>query len=114
MIVENVFHQLLGLGECWSVTGVDYEPEANRFIIVITETEKLWPSQRCPKPACQCQPITCYDHADTRAWRHLDVFGKKSEILCAVPRGQCTTCGHIYRVKVPWEGEGKQDRKSVV
>ena len=111
MIVENVFHQLLGLGECWSVTGVDYEPEANRFIIVITETEKLWPSQRCPKPACQCQPITCYDHADTRAWRHLDVFGKKSEILCAVPRGQCTTCGHIYRVKVPWEGEGKHFTK---
>jgi len=111
MIVENVFHQLLGLGECWSVHGVDYEPEANRFIIVIRETEKLWLSERCPKPTCQSQPITCYDHADTRAWRHLDVFGKKSEILCSVPRGRCACCGHIYRVKVPWEGEGKHFTK---
>lgn len=111
MIVEQVFHQLLNLGECWEVRGVDYEAEANRFVIVISETEKLWPSQVCPQPQCRHRPVTCYDHADTRSWRHLDVFGKKSEILCAVPRGRCARCAHVYRVPVPWEGEGKHFTK---
>jgi transposase len=107
MIAEQVFHQLLNLGECWEVRGVDYEAEANRFVLVISETEKLWPAQRCPQPKCRHRTVTCYDHADTRSWRHLDVFGKKSEILCAVPRGRCGRCAHVYRVPVPWEGEGK-------
>ena len=107
MIVEQVFHQLLNLGECWEVRGVDYEAESNRFVLVISETEKLWPAQVCPQPKCGQRTVTCYDHADTRSWRHLDVFGKKSEILCAVPRGRCARCAHVYRVPVPWEGEGK-------
>ncbi len=107
MIAEQVFHQLLNLGECWEVRGVDYEAEANRFVLVIGETEKLWSTQVCPQPQCRQRPVTCYDHADTRSWRHLDVFGKKSEILCAVPRGRCASCAHVYRVPVPWEGEGK-------
>ena len=84
MIAEQVFHQLLNLGDCWEVRGVDYEAEANRFVIVIRETEKLWPAQVCPQPQCRHHAVTCYDHADTRSWRHLDVFGKRSEILCSV------------------------------
>lgn len=107
MIAEQVFHQLLNLGECWEVRGVDYEEAANRFVLVIAETEKLWPTQVCPHSQCRHPRVTCYDHADTRSWRHLDVFGKKSEILCAVPRGKCARCGQVYRVPVPWEGEGK-------
>jgi transposase len=107
MIAEQVFHQLLNLGECWEVRGVDYEAEASRFVIVIRETEKLWPAQVCPQPQCRQRSVTCYDHANTRSWRHLDVFGKRSEILCAVPRGRCARCAHVFRVPVPWEGEGK-------
>jgi transposase len=107
VIAEQVFHQLLNLGEGWEVRGVDYESEANRFVIVIGETEKLWSTQVCPQPSCRHRTITCYDHADTRSWRHLDVFGKRSEILCAVPRGRCARCAHVSRVPVPWEGEGK-------
>jgi transposase len=111
MIAEKVFQELLGLGECWEVKGVDYEPDNNRFVLVIEETEKLWPTQICPVETCRQEPITCYDHCDVRSWRHLDVFGKKSEILCKVPRGKCSHCGHIYRVPVPWEGEGKHFSK---
>ncbi len=107
MIAEEVFQQLLGLGECWEVKGADYEVENNRFVLVIEETDQLWPREVCPVETCGQKPITCYDHTEVRSWRHLDVFGKKSEILCAVPRGKCSCCGHIYRVPVPWEGEGK-------
>ena len=41
MIAEQVFHQLLNLGECWEVKGVDYEDAANRFVLVLAETQKL-------------------------------------------------------------------------
>ena len=51
--------------------------------------------------------ISCHDHVPTRSWRHLDAFGKRSEILCNLPRGRCPKCSKIYRVKVPWEGRGK-------
>jgi transposase len=111
MIPEKVFQELLGLGECWEVRGVDYEPENNRFVLVIEETEKLWATQSCPVATCGQKPIACYDHSDVRSWRHLDVFGKRSEILCKVPRGTCSHCGHVYRVPVPWEGEGKHFSK---
>ena len=111
MIAEKVFQDLLGLGEGWAVQGVDYEAEQNRFVIVIQETEKLWPTQTCPVETCRQKPVVYKDRADVRSWRHLDVFGKKSETLCLVPRGRCTCCGHIYRVPVPWEGEGKHFSK---
>lgn len=109
MIAESTFHELLGLGDGWEVVAAEYEGGENRFLVVIRETERLWPQQRCPQ--CQSQPVTCYDHAEARSWRHLDVFGKKSEILCALPRGRCGGCGHVYRVPAPWEGQGKHFTK---
>ena len=111
MIAEQVFHQLLNLGECWEVRGVDDEAEAHRFVLIIRDTEKLWPTQVCPQAQCRHPAVTCYDHADTRSWRHRDVFGRRSEILCAVPRGRGAGCGHLYRVPVPWEGEGQHFTK---
>lgn len=108
MIAEHAFERLLGLDEGWAVAGAEYEVEApGRFILVVRETPKLWPKLTCPQPTCGASGITCYDHAPTRSWRHLDAFGKKTEILCEPPRGSCPSCGHVFRVPVPWEGEGK-------
>lgn len=107
MNLEKTFHGLLGLDERWEVCGVEYDEEGERFFLVIAETPQLWPRERCPQEGCAASGITCYDHAPTRSWRHLDVFGKRSEILCNVPRGQCPRCGKVYRVAVPWEGRGK-------
>jgi transposase len=108
MIPEKAFERLLGLDDGWEVAGAEYELEpAERFVLVVRETDRLWPKLVCPKPTCQSRPITCYDHTEVRAWRHLDAFGKRTEILCAVPRGRCGACGHIWRVPVPWEGKGK-------
>lgn len=109
MVIEQIFHQLLQLGEAWSVGGVEYDEPSNTFKLFIHETEKLWPTVRCPK--CSRGEITCYDHAPQRSWRHLDVFNKKSEIICAPPRGKCAPCDHVFRVPVPWEGEGKHFTK---
>ena len=68
MIAEQVFQQWLNLGEWWEVRGIDYEAAANRFVLVIAETEKLWPTQVCPRPECGQRPITCYSAASSESW----------------------------------------------
>jgi len=107
MDLEKTFHGLLGLDERWEVCGVDYDEENERFFLVIRETAQLWPQERCPHDGCASDGITCHDHTQTRGWRHLDVFGKRADLLCNVPRGRCPQCRKVYRVKVPWEGRGK-------
>jgi transposase len=108
MIAEQAFERLLGLDDGWEVAGAEYETEgAGRFVLVVRETPRLWPKLRCPQATCGTEGITCYDHTPTRSWRHLDAFGKKTEILCEPPRGCCPRCGQVFRVPVPWEGQGK-------
>lgn len=46
----------------------------------------------------------CYDHTEVLTWRHLNVFQHRCEITCRLPRGQCRQCGHLFRVRPPWEG----------
>ncbi len=112
MNLEKIFHELLGLDECWAVNSVDYDGEQECFYMVINETTQLWKREVCPSDDCNATAaVTCYDHSDTRSWRHLDVFGKRTELLCQVPRGRCGKCGKVYRVKLPWEGRSKHFTK---
>jgi transposase len=108
MIPEKAFERLLGLDECWEVAAAEYEVEpAERFVLVVRETAKLWPKLACPAGTCGGRQVVCHDHAEARSWRHLDAFGKRTEILCAPPRARCGACRQVWRVPVPWEGEGK-------
>ena len=108
MIPEKAFERLLGLDEGGAVAAAEYETEpSEQFVLVVRETEQLWPQLVCPVPTCGCHQIVCHDHAEARAWRHLDAFGKRTEIHCAPARARCTACRQVWRVPVPWEGEGK-------
>jgi len=108
MIPEKAFERLLGLDECWEVSAAEYETEpAGRFLLVVHETDQLWKKLKCPVSTCGHQVVVCHDHTDARVWRHLDAFGKRTEILCAPPRARCCACRHVWRVALPWEGEGK-------
>jgi transposase len=108
MIPEKAFERLLGLDECWAVVAAEYEAEPEeRFFLVLRETDKLWPGLRCPVATCGHPEVVCHDHTEGRVWRHLDAFGKRTELLCAPPRARCKACRHVWRVPVPWEGEGK-------
>lgn len=99
---------MLQLDERWAVVAAEYETEpAERFLIVVRETEKLWPSLKCPEATCDGEKIVCHDHAEARTWRHLDAFGKRTEILCALPRACCKGCGKVWTVPAPWEGKSK-------
>lgn len=108
MIPEKAFERLLGLDASWEVVSADYESEpSERFVLWVHETEHLWPRLVCTQPTCGSREIVCHDHVEVRCWRHLDAFGKPTELLCKPPRARCNTCGRVWRVPVPWEGEGK-------
>jgi len=104
MIPEKVFHEILALGDAWRVTAVDYLESERKVTVRIEETPQLWASEECPH--CVCRQISGYDHAPERRWRHLNVFQLESEMVCALPRGQCKACRKVYTVRAPWEGRG--------
>jgi transposase len=70
--------------------------------IPIEETSRLWAREQCPH--CRCQQVGGYDQAPERRWRHLNVCQLESEIVCALPRGQCKGCRKVFTVRAPWEG----------
>jgi transposase len=101
MTPEQLFHNLLGLGLNWEVTESRFEKETGTVFLEMKETLRLWESARCPKDGGF---VFCYDHTEKLSWRHLNVFEHRCEITCALPRGKCRQCGHIFRVRPPWEG----------
>jgi transposase len=105
MIPEKVFQQILALGDAWRVSSVDYVEKEGRVLIHIEDTPRVWDGQCCPD--CACRRISGYDHAPERRWRHLNVCQLESEIVCALPRGQCQECRKVFTVRAPWEGRSR-------
>ena len=101
MTPEKLFQELLGLGLSWEVIESRFERESRILFLEIRETPTLWESARCPKDGGL---VFCYDHTEELTWRHLNVFQYRCEITCRLPRGKCRQCGHVFRVRPPWEG----------
>lgn len=101
MTPERMFHDLLGLGLNWEVSESSFEKETSTVSLEIKETARLWEGVRCPKDGGM---VFCYDHTEKLSWRHLNVFEHRCEITCGLPRGKCRQCGHVFRVRPPWEG----------
>jgi transposase len=101
MTPEKLFHELLGLGLNWEVIESRFERESGTVFLEIRETSRLWESVRCPEEGGL---VFCYDHTEVLTWRHLNVFQHRCEITCRLPRGKCRQCGHVFRVRPPWEG----------
>jgi transposase len=105
MIPEKMFQQILALGEAWRVVRMDYLEKEQQVLIRVEETAALWAQESCPH--CQAKSVGGYDHAPERRWRHLNVCQLQSEIVCALPRGQCKACQKVYTVRAPWEGRSR-------
>lgn len=105
MIPERMFHSILALGEGWRIQSVDYVEKESKVLIHVEETSALWPGECCPH--CQGKPVGGYDHAPERRWRHLNICQLQSELVCALPRGQCKACQKVYTVRAPWEGRSR-------
>jgi transposase len=101
MTPEKLFHDLLGFGLDWEVTESRFEASSGTVYLDIRETAHLWETARCPKEGGL---VFCYDHTQTITWRHLNIFQHRCEITCRLPRGKCRQCGHVFRVRPPWEG----------
>ncbi|MGA2748347.1 MAG: ISL3 family transposase [Verrucomicrobiota bacterium] len=101
MTPEKLFQELLGLGLNWEVIESRFERESGTVFLEIRETARLWDSMNCPKEGGQ---VFCYDHTEVLTWRHLNVFEHRCEINCRLPRAKCRQCGHVFRVRPPWEG----------
>ena len=101
MTPEKLFHELLGLGLNWEVVESRFERESGTVFLEIRETPKLWEATRCPHEG---GVVFCYDHTEVLSWRHLNIFQHRCEITCRLPRGKCRQCGHVFRVRPPWEG----------
>jgi transposase len=101
MTPEKLFHDLLGLGLNWEVVESRFERERGAVGLELRETARLWESVRCPEDGGL---VFCYDHTEVLTWRHLNVFQHRCEITCRLPRGKCRQCGHVFRVRPPWEG----------
>ena len=101
MTPEKLFHELLGLGLNWEVVESRFERASGTVFLEIRETAKLWDLVCCPKDT---SAVFCYDHTEVLTWRHLNVFQHRCEIICRLPRGKCRQCGHVFRVRPPWEG----------
>ena len=100
MTPERLFHELLGLGLNWEVVESRFERESGTVHLEVRETPKLWELVRCPKDTGL---VFCYDHTEVLTWRHLNVIQHRCEITCRLPRGKCRQCGHVFRVRPPWE-----------
>jgi transposase len=85
----------------WEVIESRFDRESGTVFLEIGETPQLWESARCPKDGGL---VFCYDHTEEITWRHLNVFQHRCEITCHLPRGKCRQCGHVFRVRPPWEG----------
>ena len=108
MTPERLFQDLLGLGLNWEVVESRFERESGTVCLEIRETARLWDSVRCPEDGGF---VFCYDHTEVLTWRHLNVFEHRCEITCRLPRGKCRQCGHVFRVRPPWEGLSKHFTK---
>jgi transposase len=105
MIPEKMFQQLLALGDGWRVKSTDYLKKEQKVVIRVEETAALWKQERCPH--CNRPTVRGYDHAPERKWRHLNVCQLQSEIVSALPRGECQECRKVYTVRAPWEGRSR-------
>ena len=90
------YAQVLGLVDPWFVEDVDLSVENKRVDIVVAHHEgRLW---ACPDCGVE---LALYDHADERAWRHLDTGGFPTWLHARPPRVKCPTHG-VRQVRLPW------------
>ena len=96
---EKLFHTLLGLGDDWKITELEFDKDSGEVRLRIHELPRLLSHQRCPDDGGETD---LYDHGREREWRHLNVFEHKCFIQSRLPRMRCGSCGKVFQAKAPW------------
>jgi transposase len=92
----ELYRQLLGLAEPWTVAGVQLSVTDRRVDIFVEHRGGV----RWPCPGCAAV-LGAYDHAEPRVWRHLDSCQFTTWLHARVPRVNCPEHG-VHQVRLPW------------
>ena len=102
MSLEELFGELLGLGQSWRVVECVLSRIEGWVELRVENTEAVWKIDRCPR--CGGLP-KAYGHTEDVNWDHLPVMQFHCQITACLPRGWCERCNHTRRVRAPWEGK---------
>jgi transposase len=92
----ELYRQLLGLESPWEVGRVELSTDEGR-VDVFAEHAR---GTRWACPQCGLL-LPTYDHAEERAWRHLDSCGFSTHLHARPPRVECPEHG-VRQVALPW------------
>jgi transposase len=92
----KLFETILGIQAPWHISRVVLSPTEERVDLWAKHDDGV----RWPCPECGTE-LAVYDHAEERAWRHLDTCQYQTFLHARVPRVNCRTHG-VRQVKVPW------------
>jgi transposase len=92
----ELYQQLLGLAEPWTVRRVELSVAEGRVDVWVDHPRQ----QRFDCPQCG-QRLGVYDHSEERAWRHLDSCQFLTFLHARPPRVDCPEHG-VHQVRLPW------------
>jgi transposase len=92
----DLYQKLLGLETPWTVGSVDLNLSEERVDVWVEHPA----GQTWPCPTC-ANVLSCRDHSEPRAWRHLDSCQFKTYLHARIPRVNCPEHG-VLQVDVPW------------
>jgi transposase len=92
----ELYRQLLGLESPWDVSRVELSLEEGRVDVWTGHPR----GARWSCPECD-RELATYDHAEERAWRHLDSLQFLTYLHARPPRVSCPEHG-VRQVRLPW------------
>lgn len=99
---SELYQQILGLVAPWRVSGVRLDVEQEEIVVDVEHP----PQTRFCCPECGLE-LGCYDHSQSRDWRHLDSCQFKTILRASLPRVKCPEHG-VRQISVPWaEGNSR-------
>ena len=94
----ELYRHVLGLESPWTVARVDLAVKEQRVDVWAEHGD----GHRWACPECGTE-LPLYDHAEERAWRHLDTCQFLTYLHTRPPRVQCPAHG-VRQVRLPWAG----------
>ena len=92
----ELYRHLLGLKSPWSVSRVELSVKTQQVDLWVEHAGEL----RWPCPECGVE-LPLYDHAEERAWRHLDSRQFQTYPHARIPRVTCGECC-VVQILLPW------------
>jgi transposase len=92
----ELYRQMLGLESPWDVNRVELSVEEGRVDVWTGHPR----GARWMCPECD-RELPTYDHAEERAWRHLDSLQFLTYLHARPPRVSCPEHG-VHQIRLPW------------